>query len=123
MINIKRLARSFKHAFNGLKYATREPSFLIEIAAATIAISFAAFFCIERWEWAALISVTLLVLMLEIINTVFERMIDIMVPRSHPYAKVVKDMMAGAVLLACFGSVAVGIIIFSPYFASVLNII
>ncbi|HEY5140575.1 MAG TPA: diacylglycerol kinase family protein [Methylococcales bacterium] len=122
MINIKRLARSFKHAFNGLKYATQEPNFLIEIAAAAIAIFFAAIFCIQRWEWAALISVTLLVLMLEIINTVFERMIDIMVPRSHPYAKIVKDMMAGAVLLACFGSVIVGFIIFCPYFAFLLNI-
>ncbi|MDD3006517.1 MAG: diacylglycerol kinase family protein [Candidatus Pacebacteria bacterium] len=123
MIKIKRLVRSFRHAGNGLKYAMREPNFTIEITIAAGAIFLAAFFCIERWEWAALISVTLLVLMLEIINTVCERMIDIMVPRSHPYAKDVKDMMAGAVLLACFGSVAVGFIIFFPYFAAILNII
>lgn len=123
MINLKRLVRSFKHAANGLKHALREPNFTIEITAAAIAIFFALYFRIERWEWAALFSVILLVLMLEIINTVFERMIDIMVPRSHPYAKIVKDMMAGAVLLACLGSVFVGFVIFCPYLSSWLETI
>lgn len=122
MIKIKRLVRSFKHAFNGLKLAFREPNFEIEIMSAAAALFLAVFFRIERWELAALILVILLVLMLEIINTVFERVIDIMVPRSHPYAKVIKDMMAGAVLLACFGSVAAGIIIFGPYILSALGI-
>lgn len=122
MIKIKRLARSFKHAFNGLRLALREPNFEIEILSAAVALSLAAFFRIARWELTALILVILLVLMLEMINTVFERVIDIMVPRSHPYAKVIKDMMAGAVLLACFGSVAAGIIIFSPYILSPLGI-
>jgi diacylglycerol kinase len=115
MVNFKRLIRSFKHAFNGLKYALREPNFTIEITVAAVAIFFAFYFGIERWEWATLLLVSLLVLMLEIVNTVFERMIDIMVPRSHPYARIVKDMMAGAVLLACFGSVFVGFVIFFPY--------
>ncbi len=123
MINLKRLVRSFKHAWSGLKYALREPNFNIEIAAAGIAIFFALYFGIERWEWAALLLVILLVLMLEIINTVFERMIDIMVPRSHPYAKIVKDMMAGAVLLACFSSVFVGFVIFCPYLSAYLEAI
>lgn len=122
MIKIKRLARSFKHAFNGLKYALREPNFIIEMSTAGLAILLAMLCGISRWEWAALMLVILLVLMLEIINTVFERMIDIIVPRTHPYAKIVKDMMAGAVLLACFGAVIVGFIIFCPYFASVINI-
>lgn len=122
MINLKRLTRSFRHAANGLKYALREPNFMIEITTAMIAILLAVFFCLQRWEWAALMLVILLVLMLEIINTVFERMIDIMVPRTHPYAKIVKDMMAGAVLLACFGAVIVGLIIFCPYFIEAFDI-
>lgn len=121
MINLKRLVRSFKHAWSGLRYALREPNFMIEITAATVAIFFALYFRIERWEWAALFLVILLVLMLEIVNTVFERMIDIMVPRSHPYAKIIKDMMAGAVLLACFGSVFVGFVIFCPYLSFLLE--
>ena len=74
-----------------------------------------AYFCIERWELAALVLTILLVLALEIINTIFERVIDVCVPRSHPYAKQIKDMMAGAVLLACLGSVAEGVIIFLPH--------
>jgi len=122
MIKIKRLAKSFKHALNGLRHTFQEPNFIIEVSAAVIAIFFAAFFRIQRWEWAALISVILLVLVLEIINTIFERMTDIIVPRSHPYVKIVKDMMAGAVLLACFGSIAVGFIIFGPYLSAAFNI-
>ena len=115
MSRIKRLARSFRHAVNGLRMVLREQNFQIELAVAASALALATYFCIQRWEFSVLVLVILLVLMMEIINTIFERVIDVLVPRQHPYAKAIKDMMAGAVLLACAGSVIVGIVIFLPY--------
>lgn len=115
MPRLKRFIKSLKHALNGLRYAMRESNFQIEIFFGCGAILMAFVFNISGWESAVLIMTILLVLVLEIINTIFERMIDIQNPRMHPYAKVVKDMMAGAVLLACMGSLLVGAVIFLPY--------
>jgi undecaprenol kinase len=115
MSKIKRLIKSLRHAASGLKCALREQNFQIELLAAAIALIMAICFDISSWQIAILVLVILLVLIIEIINTIFERVVDILVPRQHPYAKAIKDMMAGAVLLACFGSVIVGIIIFVPY--------
>lgn len=116
MFKIKRLARSFRHAAAGIKCALREQNFQIEAAAAITTVLLGLYYCISRWELAVLVLVILMVLSLEIINTIFERITDILVPRQHPYVKLIKDMMAGAVLLACLGSVLVGLIIFLPYF-------
>lgn len=116
MFKIKRFLRSFRHAANGLRWALREQNFQVELAAAIAALLLALYFDISRGELSVLILVISLVLVMEIINTIFERILDILVPRQHPYAKIIKDMMAGAVLLACFGSVALGFVIFMPYF-------
>jgi len=56
------------------------------------------------------------VLILELINTVVERVVDILKPRIHPYARLIKDLMAAVVLISSIVAVIVGIIIFYPYF-------
>lgn len=71
---------------------------------------------LSRVENAILIFSIILVLGFELINTALERVMDILKPRVHPYARVVKDVMAGAVLMVSFGSLCIGIYIFSPYF-------
>jgi len=55
------------------------------------------------------------VLIMELINTVFERVVDILKPRIHPYARVIKDLMAATVLITSIVAVIVGVIIFYPY--------
>lgn len=119
---VKKISRSLRHASSGLKFALREQNFQIELFAGFCALAFSVFFRIARWELSVLILTILLVLMFEIINTIFERVIDILVPRQHPYAKVIKDMMAGAVLLACLGSLLIGLIVFLPYICRFLHI-
>ena len=54
-------------------------------------------------------------LVMELINTVFERVVDILKPRVHPYARLIKDLMAATVLITSIVAVVVGIIIFYPY--------
>jgi diacylglycerol kinase len=58
------------------------------------------------------------VLISEIINTAIERIVDILKPRIHPYARLIKDLMAAAVLISVTASIIVGIIIFYPYVRS-----
>ena len=51
-------------------------------------------------------------IILELFNTAFERYIDIVTPERRPEVGAVKDIMAGAVLLAVVLSVVVGVFIF-----------
>ncbi|MFH1430007.1 MAG: diacylglycerol kinase, partial [Candidatus Uhrbacteria bacterium] len=70
---------------------------------------------IRPWEWAVLVIVSGSVLVLECCNSAMERLIDLLKPRLHGYVKEVKDVMAGAVLIASLVAVAVGVVIFAPY--------
>ncbi|MGL4694707.1 diacylglycerol kinase family protein [Enterococcus larvae] len=66
-------------------------------------------------EWLWLLFVIFFVLIIEIINTAFENVVDMCTDfHFHPIGKKIKDMAAGAVLItACF-SLIVGSIIFLP---------
>jgi diacylglycerol kinase len=55
------------------------------------------------------------VLVLELMNSIFERMVDILKPRIHHYVEDIKDIMAGTVLVASLGSALIGLLIFWPY--------
>jgi len=74
------------------------------------------FFPTRTLERIALFLVIFAVLVVELVNSMFERVVDILKPRIHPYAQLIKDITAAAVLLASVGAVIVGIIIFWPYF-------
>jgi len=54
------------------------------------------------------------VLVSEMLNTVAETLVDLVSPGYHPLAKVVKDVTAGAVLLAAIISIAVGLLVLGP---------
>ena len=115
IFSFKKLIRSFSHAIRGFRCVFREQNFRIQIAFAIIVIFFILFFGLKIWETAALVMMITLVLVLEIINSIFERIVDILEPRVHPYAKAIKDMMAAAVFIASLGAAFVGIVIFWSY--------
>jgi diacylglycerol kinase len=50
----------------------------------------------------------------EVVNTVVELAVDLLVRRFDPRAKNAKDAGAGAVLIVALAAVAVGIAIFGP---------
>ena len=121
MFNPKKFSRSVSHAVRGFKCVFKEQNFRIQISFSIIVIFLILFFGLKVWEAAALVMMIVLVLVLEIINSIFERIMDILEPRVHPYAKTVKDMMAAAVLIASIGAAFVGTVIFWPYFENVIN--
>lgn len=58
--------------------------------------------------WALVALVCALVLALEMLNSAMEAVIDRLHPEIHPSIKLAKDMLAGAVLVMSFASLAVG---------------
>jgi len=73
------------------------------------------YFPLSALKKAILFLTIFIVLSLEIINSTFEKLIDFLNPKFNPYIGEIKDMAAGAVLLAAIGSIIIGIIIFLPY--------
>ena len=55
-----------------------------------------------------------LVVITELLNTAAELTVDLVSPVLHPIAKRIKDIAAGAVLIAALVSAAVGIVILAP---------
>ncbi len=116
MLDIIKLKKSFKYAFDGLKYVYRaEQNFRIQILVALLVIIFGFIFNIRVQEWIVVLMLIALILILEILNTVLETFIDILKPKIHHYVRIVKDLMAGMVLLASLIAIVVGILIFYPY--------
>lgn len=69
---------------------------------------------ISNTEWLFIIGCSMLVMALELVNTAIEYLCDTITKDIHPAIKIIKDVSAGAVLLAAAGSVVTGIIIFFP---------
>jgi undecaprenol kinase len=114
---VSEMRESFSCAFRGLKYAiTSEKNFQIELIIAIFVGFLILIFDIKSWEAIVLVSMMMWVLVVELANTVVERVVDILKPRVHPYVRLVKDMMASVVLISAVFAAAIGVIIFYPYF-------
>ncbi len=110
-------AQRFLNAFRGIyvvKQSTRHFSFHMLVAFLVIVFGF--YFKVSSFEWIALVFSIGFVLITEAFNTAIEIDIDLTSPEYHPYARDTKDVAAGAVLLATFVAVIVGLIIFIPRF-------
>ena len=124
MIKFKSLFKSFKYAFRGLVKTFREEQNLqIQSSIALIIILLAWFFQVNYIEWCLLVLAISLVILTEIINSAVERATDILKPRINGYVKEIKDIAAAAVMVASLAALAVGLIIFGPYFANFLNVV
>lgn len=93
----------------------RERNFRIELLAGIGVFVVAFFVGLEKWELVAIAFVVFGILILEAINTLVERLVNIFNPRVHPYAKMLKDVTAAIVLLGSIGAVVIGVLIFWPY--------
>ena len=94
-----------------------EQSFRIQVVGAVCAVIASTVFQISTYQFLIVLLLIGAVLTLEIINTIFERLVDSFQPRIHPIVRDIKDIMAGAVLIASIVSLVVGIVIFWPYLA------
>ncbi|MBZ9578731.1 diacylglycerol kinase family protein [Patescibacteria group bacterium] len=117
IFNFKKLLNSLRIALFGLRTAFKEQTFRMMVAIATLTIFLAFYFKVTLIEKEILIFLIVLVLALELINTQIEKILNILSPNHDPKIKVIKDISAGAVLLACLGALIIGILIFLPYFS------
>jgi len=112
---MRKLIRSFGFAFKGVAYATAtQLNFRIHLGATVLVIlmGYLLHISMSEWLWIAL-SVTL-VLVAEIFNTMIETLTDLVSPGYNEKAGHIKDMSAGAVVIAAIFALVTGLIIFLP---------
>lgn len=107
---------SFGHAFRGVWSALRSEVHLRFHAFATVVvIGLGFYYGISRLEWALVAISVACVWSAELMNTAIEALTDLASPEYHVLAGKAKDVAAGAVLLAAFGAVVVGALVFGPH--------
>lgn len=122
MISPRTFLRSLRHALRGLARTFHsEHNFRVQTIAAVVVICASFLFRIAIWEAVVVILLSAGVLVLEILNTIVERLADAVQPRLSHMVREVKDMMAGTVLLASLASCVVGVLIFYPHIAQYIE--
>lgn len=114
-IDQKRLANSFKYAWQGIIQSYKgEQNLKIHTFIAILVIVFGFFLRISYFEWLVCLVLIGLVLMSEFINTAIEYVVDLASPEVHPLAKAAKDTASAGVLMMAIISAVIGLIIFVP---------
>jgi diacylglycerol kinase len=111
----RNVIEAFRFAFSGLWYTLRtQRNMRFHLAIASVVTVLGVWLKLSTDQWALLALTSGLVLVSEMTNTVIEQLVDLVCPEYHPVAKIVKDVMAGAVVLAAIVAVAVGLLILGP---------
>ncbi len=116
--------KSMKAALRGVRYAFRhERNFRIEVFIGILVVVLMFILSVNGWHVVILVVMIIWVLAMELVNTATERIVDILKPRIHPYARVIKDLMASAVLLSTMGAATIGLIVLLPYLIEFIKLI
>jgi len=104
---------SFLNSVIGLKEifkTQRNARIILSVAIAVVILGF--IFQVALVEMSILLLTIGLVFVSEVFNTMTEEILDIVSPHYNHKARIIKDIAAGAVLVSCLISIAVGGFIF-----------
>ena len=115
--HIIRRIKSFKYAFNGIRFViSTQTNMQIHLFAAIIVTILGFYFKISRIEWLALVLTYAMVFISETINTAIEEIVNLISPKYNKKAGLIKDISAAFVLISAIFAVIVGLLIFIPKF-------
>lgn len=113
--------KRFKYAIKGILFAFKtQANIRIHSIISVLVISAGFLFKINPLEWLFIIFAIGLVLSAELFNTAIESLVDQVSPSYSEKAGLIKDVAAGAVLIAAVVSVIIGVIVFLPKIIEVI---
>lgn len=116
MFSFSRLIKSFKYAMRGLVYTWRhEQNFRIQVVLGLSVIIFGLWLGLSELRMVLVLLLVATVLILELLNTFFEKLVDMLSPRIHDYVRQLKDLLAAIVLVGSISALIIGTLIFAPY--------
>src|SRR5258708_1386450 len=113
---MNRFINSVGFAWRGIRKAFSEQrnlKFHFSAAFAVVAAGF--YFEIAAEEWMVLVLIIGFVVALELLNTAMEELVNVVSPEHQSKAGKIKDIAAGAVLIAAITAVIIGFLIFHKY--------
>ena len=110
------IVKSFKYALTGILHVLKsERNARIHLLLAVAAMGLGLALKISPAELAAIFFAIIIVFLAELTNTALEKTLDLIEPAYNGKVAVIKDMAAGAVLIAAAGALIIGGVIFWPY--------
>ncbi len=107
---------SFLHALHGVLHVIKhERNARIHLGFAVVAFGLGELLGVSNAELAAVFFAVVIVFLAEMFNTAIERTLDLIDVRDNPRIKMIKDMSAGAVLIAAVAAAMVGIVVYVPF--------
>jgi len=114
-MNTSKFFRSFSYALRGIGTVFKEEfNARVHLLAAMVAIVLGIVLKVAWFEWIILVLVMGGVFAMELINTSIENLADLYSRELNPKIKKIKDLAAGAVLVASITALVIGLIIFLP---------
>jgi diacylglycerol kinase len=106
---------SIKFAWAGVRYVlSTQPNARLHLLIAAAVLILGIVLRITPLEFAVILIMISVVWSAELFNTAVEVLVDYISPEKQPFAKICKDVSAGAVLVTAVISVLVGLMIFLP---------
>jgi len=113
--SIQARLKSFVYAFEGVMFFIRfEAQATMHLIAIVAVLGAGYWFKISSMEWIAVVFAIGIVISAEMLNTAIEKLTDMVSPQINEQAKIVKDLAAGAVLIASLTAFIIGLIVFLP---------
>jgi undecaprenol kinase/diacylglycerol kinase (ATP) len=119
---MKTFFRSAGFAFEGIRqFVSCNRNAKIQIVMAILAITLGFTVSLSFSQWMLVLFCIGLVISLEMINSAIEKYCDLVTTDFHRGIKIIKDVAAGAVLVASFISLVIGLMIYIPALVNFLN--
>jgi diacylglycerol kinase (ATP) len=108
------LPSSFRYAAQGLAYSfLSQRNFRIHVGTGSLAFGLGLWLALPPAQLAVLVLTVAAVLVLELINTATEAVVDLAIGR-NPLARIAKDCAAAAVLVAALASLLIALLLLLP---------
>ncbi len=108
-------ARSFRHAFIGLRVLLiEEHNARIHLLVTAAVVAAGVWFDVAVWQWCVLVLSIGAVFCAEALNAGLEALADAVSPDHHPLVGKAKDVAAAGVLIMAVAAAVVGVLIFLP---------
>lgn len=112
---MKKFFKGFVFAFKGIRYTfNTQVNFRVQCFLAVFIIAFCFYLKISVTEWLWILGAVAIVLMAELGNTAIESLVDLVCPEYNIKAGIVKDIMAGIVVIAALTALCIGVLILLP---------
>lgn len=118
---VKRIG--FKYAWEGITYSfIHHLNFRLHVLVSLAVVCLMLALPISRVEQLFLIFAIMLGLVVELLNTAVESVVDLVTQEWRLSARIAKDVAAGAMLITAVGTAIIGLVIFLPPLAQLFRI-